>query len=599
VKQRSISSRFGLPLLVKELIEQAARRRTYVLRVLYASLLFVASCLMFYEILRVGNTSPFAALGRGREMFNMIVWLQFAGIYLFMPAIACGVITQEKERNSLMLLLLTRLGPWSIVFEKLMSRLVPMLCYQLLALPLLAFTYSLGGLTTEYLWTAVLLLGVTALQMGTMALFWSCWSRTTVSAFVGSYLTGLLLILGPWVLWEICLFGEPTSQSPVMRDILSWRIYETEEQVLFPLFAPLQFHNLMGTTDSVLKTSLRSIPILLSSAMFLVLARVAVLKRAFVPPTNHLLNLFKSIDRGFSRLNDNRLTRGLLIAADRAALPDTAPVAWRETTKRTLGQARYLFRVFVAIEAPLGVACLLLAYFGADPRLSGGALMLFLLWIVAVLMVSVHAASLVAGERTHQTLDVLCTTPMSGRDILLQKFRGVRRLILVLLVPFFTLFLFATFWRNSFPTQYGFGYYQRFEPVIYMVCSALSVGIYLPLVAWLSFLIGLKTRSGGRAIIASLGVIVGWCILPIVFVFLPIMILFSGRTGPDDGLVYLLLLSPATIIPVNEFSELMQFSRTPWLAVTLNFLLYGFFLVVIRTICLTNADHLLGRAESR
>src|SRR5438874_1158312 len=37
---------FGLPLLSKELIEQAARKRTYVVRIVYASLLFVTTLQM-------------------------------------------------------------------------------------------------------------------------------------------------------------------------------------------------------------------------------------------------------------------------------------------------------------------------------------------------------------------------------------------------------------------------------------------------------------------------------------------------------------------------------------------------------------------------
>src|SRR6267142_3798273 len=118
---------FGLPLLAKELIEQAARRRTYVIRVAYASLLFFSAFVFFFDTLRVGSASPLAVLGKGREMFETLVRLQFGGVYLFMPAITCSVLTLEKERASLPLLFLTRLGPWTIVLEKLMSRVIPML----------------------------------------------------------------------------------------------------------------------------------------------------------------------------------------------------------------------------------------------------------------------------------------------------------------------------------------------------------------------------------------------------------------------------------------------------------------------------------------
>src|SRR5262249_152327 len=128
---RTITATFGLPLLSKELIEQAARKRTYVIRVLYAALLFLSAFVLFFDILSVGAASPLGVLGRGREMFEVLVRLQFGGVYLFMPAITCGVVTLEKERASLPLLFLTRLGAWTIVLEKLLSRVVPMLGFLL------------------------------------------------------------------------------------------------------------------------------------------------------------------------------------------------------------------------------------------------------------------------------------------------------------------------------------------------------------------------------------------------------------------------------------------------------------------------------------
>ena len=42
----------GLPLLAKELLEQSARRRTYVVRTVYACLLFLFTCLMFWDTFR-------------------------------------------------------------------------------------------------------------------------------------------------------------------------------------------------------------------------------------------------------------------------------------------------------------------------------------------------------------------------------------------------------------------------------------------------------------------------------------------------------------------------------------------------------------------
>src|SRR6516165_1013319 len=192
-----LSRAFGLPLLAKELLEQSARRRTYVVRVVYATLLFVSAFLLFFDILRSGASSPLAVLGKGREMFETLVRLQFGGVYLFMPAITCGVLTLEKERASLPLLIVTRLGPWTIVFEKLLSRVIPMAGFLLLSLPLLAFAYSLGGIAGSQIAAAMWMLFLTTFQMGTVAILCSAYFRTTVGAFIGSYLLSLALMFGP------------------------------------------------------------------------------------------------------------------------------------------------------------------------------------------------------------------------------------------------------------------------------------------------------------------------------------------------------------------------------------------------------------------
>ena len=127
----------GLPLLTKELIEQAARRRTYFVRLLYASLLFLLAYWQFSSILSNSGANNLAMLGTGADMFTRVIELQFLGILLFLPALTCSAITAEKEHNSLTVLLVTRLGPLTILLEKLLGRLVPMFSFLLLSLPLL------------------------------------------------------------------------------------------------------------------------------------------------------------------------------------------------------------------------------------------------------------------------------------------------------------------------------------------------------------------------------------------------------------------------------------------------------------------------------
>ncbi|MGE5193552.1 MAG: hypothetical protein ACM3U2_13745 [Deltaproteobacteria bacterium] len=591
-------SKLGLPLLGKELIEQAARKRTYVVRVVYAALLFFAAYLFFYDTLRVNTAGSLSVLGRGREMFGTLVGLQFAGIYFFMPAMTCGVLTQEKERASLQLLFLTRLGPWTILFEKLFSRLVPMFGFLLLSLPLLAFAYTLGGISPAYLFAGVWMLVLATIQMGTLALACSAFFRTTSGAFISSYLLTAILFFGPGLLW-LCLWFIFRVDINRLRNIVGpgWH----PEVLVFPFFGPVTFFESMRPgMAAVWPIVFHSVLVLCASAVCLVAARKCVVRRAFLPPRNVMLNVFKVLDRIFLRLNDNPVTRGFVFIGDTAPLPGEEPVAWRETAKRSLGKARYLLRVFIALEVPVAILCTLLIVAESDARPLSP--LVILLWIVSGLMVAAQSASLIAGERSHQTLEVLCTTPMSGREIVRQKFRAVRRLMLVLLVPFATIFIFESAMKWNMPAQWGWGAWsngRQFSLPLYLACSALSVGIYLPLFAWLSFLIGLRARTQARAIVGAMAVLVAWCAIPPIFIRLPLSILTGGNAWNAPFILQLpMLASPMAIVVANEESFRFEFSGAPWVAVVLNFLGYGAILAVVRWACLRNVDRLLGRSEN-
>jgi hypothetical protein len=123
----SLQSLFSFPLLSKELAERAARPRTYWLRVGAALLLFGGFWFNNDNILKRGALEPSSVLGAGRQMFEATILFIFICIYAFVPAMLCGVVTHEKERDSLVLLLLTRMRPWQIALQKYLGGLIPAL----------------------------------------------------------------------------------------------------------------------------------------------------------------------------------------------------------------------------------------------------------------------------------------------------------------------------------------------------------------------------------------------------------------------------------------------------------------------------------------
>jgi hypothetical protein len=441
-------------------------------------------------------------------------------------------------------------------------------------------------------------LTITIVQVGTLALACSAYYRTTVAAFVATYLWGVVFSLGLPLFMAAAapalaergsladmLFGDRIRQPRTGMGIpltnLEWASNSVLLDFPYSFCGPALFSG-MEAADGIGAAAIRSLPILFSSSLCLWIARLSLIRRAFAPPRNPVLNFFRGLDRFFWRLNQNRLTRGKVLIRDSTALPEDEPIAWRETSKKSFGTTRYLLRVFLALEFPAAAICLLFAG-SPDAGGMGVSLVLGLLWLLAVLLVAVQGASLISRERTHQTWDVLLTTPLSSREILRQKYRGVRRLMVVLAVPFATLFLFQALLRV-----------EASEAFLYLLCSLLSIGIYLPLAAWLSVWFGLRSRTQTRAIIGALGCIVAWCVLPYVAFIAAFSIFFQVES---DSIFFFLLFSPAAMVLINEYQAFTWLDGSPWGIVLINFAIYGLCLISLRQYCLGNADRILGRSR--
>jgi len=354
---------------------------------------------------------------------------------------------------------------------------------------------------------------------------------------------------------------------------------------------------------------LSGIPSLVLAAMCIGLARWYLVRRAFLAPSNPLLNFFKRLDRGFVWANQ-RYTRGVVIVKESQSLPDLQPVAWRETTKRSLGQFRYLVRIFLVLQLPLLFLVLnMLNQVGNPHGTQYGAVILGVLWITTILIVSISASSLITGERGRQTLDVLLTSPLSGRQIILEKMSSVRRLIAVCAVPLLTCILFQTFAQfegramedSTSVLNQTAGY--RTQLIIwqeYLTGGVLTVCVYLPFTAWLALWTGIRAKSAARSILFSLGTLAAWCVIPAMLTIALLHYLKPTVTASLEPEIPLLLLSsPAMLIVVTETVGVHVLHPMPYLAVVINSLIYGYCWLLIRRNVLSQADQYLGRVQTK
>ena len=564
----------ALPLLTKELTEIAARRRTYVTRVVYALLLCGIFGAVTFSALQRAYSSPMFAMGMGREMFLILTMLQIAGIYLFLPAMACGLITQEKERDSLVLLFLTELGPWQILLQKYATGLVAIFSFLLIGMPLGALCYAYGGVTPEDLFTGIFVLFLTGLQVAAFALMCSATARTTVGAFIGTYFGQAALFFGLALANDFYyrLIGYHGSQSEILLQVFPFGLLRSY------LYSYYWMRGRPGISD----VRLHSLPSIGATLVFLLVARFYFVRRAFAPARNRLRAMFRRMDSSMQRVN--RRFGGITFQAGFRALPGDDPIAWRELARTTIGRWNHLARILLAVEIFTIALCLWNIAGGNDrENLSSIAAVLGILAVVAL---SASAANAFVSERVNQTFEVLLTTPLHATDVVRQKMRMLSRFAWVLAAPVMTVFALAWWLRrdewSAPPTPFGHS-----SPELYLLCSVLTLAVYLPLVLWLSMWIGLKMRTRIRAIVTALAVIVGWCAIP----FLAYAVMENNSSATAK---WLLLGSPLTMPAMNQTAELQWvFPHAALIGVLVSFLTYGLIAAFIRHRCLSRADRYL------
>jgi ABC-type transport system involved in multi-copper enzyme maturation permease subunit len=508
-------SNFGLPMLAKDLREMAQRRRTYAVRVAFALLIFSLSAVLFVPIYHLTQRSPKGILGQGAMLLYDLYVVEWFGVCLFVPAVVSGALAAEKERDTLQLLFLTRLGPWTILAEKLLSRFVPVATFLLVSIPPLFVAYALGGVRQRDVEFAALGLSVTAFQVGCLSLFCSAFCATSSSAFLLTYFLLGCVFLFPALTYAAVYLVDPSLVTPFLGS--GWHVWLNCTTGITPWF-----YNPMFSFRPFHTSRLPLLIISGSGALFLVLARLVIVRRASPQPKYRLRRFLQWLDRFLGRLND-RVARGVVFGRSGADLPKENPVVWRECRRGNLGQINYLVRFLLVLELPILLPTTYYVLTTKDLTFSGLETPALLLWLIAVLVVLARSSGLFAAEKSRQTLDILLATPLPLAALVGGKMRALWRVVLVVSIPIFLQALLRGYLQASY--SYGgrrWSYYrlQGFDSSqsaqLYVVMDVVNLVLVLSLAAQLAFLSGLLAKTQGRALVAALGIFAAWCFIPFI-----------------------------------------------------------------------------------
>ena len=101
----------------------------------------------FVFIESMSNTQGFFRPDQSRTMFMILSFLQLALILFITPGLTAGVISSERERQTLNIMLTTTQSSASIILSKLLSSVSYLLLLIIASLPLYSFVFLFGGIS--------------------------------------------------------------------------------------------------------------------------------------------------------------------------------------------------------------------------------------------------------------------------------------------------------------------------------------------------------------------------------------------------------------------------------------------------------------------
>jgi ABC-type transport system involved in multi-copper enzyme maturation permease subunit len=409
------------PVFRFECLATSRRRAHFLGRALFVAVLLVA---LWFVVMQVNQgahrPSRLQEMANAGEKFYLaIIVTQLGMLFLLAPALTADAVCLDKARGALLPVLASDLSSADIVLGKLCARLLPICALVICGLPVMAISFTMGGIYPEAVFGAYLVsLGV-ALVGGTLALTLSIWCTKPYEVLLGSY-----------IFWIVYLLLYPTLEH-FTAGPLNWA------KVTHPIFLCVAPYVAPGSVT-------------LADFYYFFAGSFAV---------SALL-----VGVAINSLRRAALTHGARPARRqskswrwpaRFSLPgpslDRNPVLWREWYRQMPSRCvRFVWRLFAAIAGAFSLYYLSVVVLTTNrPHGELGAFINAFQVSIGLLLISVVSVTSLQDERVHGSLDVLLVSPLSSGQIFWGKWWGSFRSVLLLsILP--TLMASGTFMRELF-----------------------------------------------------------------------------------------------------------------------------------------------------
>jgi ABC-type transport system involved in multi-copper enzyme maturation permease subunit len=191
-----VAAAFWNPIVAKEYRSRMRTWRSPLAMMVYVVLIAGLGYAMFSSMARLNSGFAGSVPTYGLTLFKYLVVFQMVLITLITPALTAGAISSERERQTIDLLFVTRIPPFSIIWGKLLASMSFVVLLLLLSVPIFSLVFLFGGIEFDQVLYSFLVTIVAALALGLIGIAFSTWLRRTLAATVASYMAAFLLVFG-------------------------------------------------------------------------------------------------------------------------------------------------------------------------------------------------------------------------------------------------------------------------------------------------------------------------------------------------------------------------------------------------------------------
>jgi ABC-type Na+ efflux pump permease subunit len=428
------------PVFTRELVTSPRRPRLFAFRALYAAVLFGVMCTAWLILTGTQVISNVGDMARfGGILFQLLAPLQLAVVIFFAALSTASAVAQEKDRKTLVLLLLTRLNNNELVLGKLLASLLHVAVMVFAGLPVFALVVLFGGVSFQQVARVFVVTMATGLVAGSLGSTIALWREKTFQALA---LTALLLAF--WMLACEAIRSGVSDETLGGIDgprAAIWlspaRAIEAAARPSADLDADIWYQ---GDVLGFVWFSLAAVVLLNGVAI----ARIRTWNpsREVKPQAGTLTRGQESIwseehDEARRRASPSSaagsITREPLPTAPPHRVVWSNPILWREVCTWAYGRKMIAVRLAYGFLFALAVAGVMWGdrLAAAETRSSGPQTLPAIAWpsipffVVSLAVVNALAVTSITTERDGRALDLLLVTDLSPGEFLLGKVGGV------------------------------------------------------------------------------------------------------------------------------------------------------------------------------